>query len=311
MADVTMLEAAKHSQDEIERTVTKIIVEASPVAEYLPFRTISGPAYRYNKERSLGSIGFRGVNGSWTSDAGVINPEFEPLVIMGGEVKIDKFEVDMMSNLIDLKAEKYSMKARQSGFQFSSSFFEGDSAVDPYSFDGLRKRLTGTQLMAAGATSGGDTLTLAMLDQLLDLVAGDNSDKILWMNDTLRRKITALVRAQTGSSLISFTQDAFGKQQTAYAGATIRLVRREDDGSSIFGFDEANPGGGSAVGASIYCTHMGLDYIHGIQGMSMPQVRDFGEVQAGPYHLGRLEWYVGMVLKHPRAAARLYGVKNA
>jgi len=305
VADITMLEAAKHSQDDLERSVAKIIVEASPVLEYLPQKTITGPAFRYHREASLGTVSWRGVGGTYTPDAGVINPLFEPLVILGGEVKVDNFEVKAMSNLLNLKAEKYRMKARQAGITFSETFFEGDTAVDPYQFDGLRKRLTGNQKIIMG--SGGAQLTLALMDELLDAVLGDGGDKVLWMSPIMRRKVTTLVRAVTGSGLINFTQDAFGKQQMAYAGTPIRVVRREDDGSSFFLFDE-DPGDGASDTASMYCTRMGVDYLHGIQSMSLPSVKDFGEVEAGPYHLGRIEWYTGLVLKHPRAAARLYGI---
>ncbi|KKL65112.1 hypothetical protein LCGC14_2158250 [marine sediment metagenome] len=305
MADITMLEAAKHSQDDLERSVAKIIVEASPVLEYLPQKTITGPAFRYHREASLGTVSWRGVGGTYTPDAGVINPLFEPLVILGGEIKVDNFEVKAMSNLLNLKAEKYRMKARQAGITFSETFFEGDTAVDPYQFDGLRKRLTGNQKIIMG--SGGAQLTLALMDELLDAVLGDGGDKVLWMSPIMRRKVTTLVRAVTGSGLINFTQDAFGKQQMAYAGTPIRVVRREDDGSSFFLFDE-DPGDGASDTASMYCTRMGVDYLHGIQSMSLPSVKDFGEVEAGPYHLGRIEWYTGLVLKHPRAAARLYGI---
>jgi len=308
VADITMLEAAKHSQDDLERSVAKIIVEASPVLEYLPQKTITGPAFRYHREANLGTVTWRGVGGTYTPDAGVINPLFEPLVILGGEVKVDNFEVKAMSNLLNLKAEKYRMKARQAGITFSETFFEGDTAVDPYQFDGLRKRLTGNQKIIQAA--GGGALTLARLDELLDSVLGDGGDKVLWMSPTARRKVTTLVRAVQGSGLINFTQDAFGKQQVAYAGTPIRVVRREDDGTSFFLYDE-DPGDASSDTASIYCTRMGVDYLHGIQSMSLPSVKDFGEVEAGPYHLGRIEWYTGLVLKHPRAAARLYGILDA
>jgi len=227
---------------------------------------------------------------------------------MGGEVKVDNFEVEVMSNLLNLKAEKFRMKSRQAAIKFSETFFEGDTAVDPYAFDGIRKRLTGNQKILAG--TGGAALTLAMLDQLLDAVIGENGQKNLYMSPTLRRKVTALVRAQTGSSLITFTQDVFGRQQMAYAGAPIRIVRREDDGSTILDFDE-DPGDAVSDTASVYCVREGTDFVHGIANKSLPGVKDFGEVEAGPYHLGRIEWYCGIVVKHPRAAARLYGVLNA
>ncbi|KKN16985.1 hypothetical protein LCGC14_0970390 [marine sediment metagenome] len=305
--DITLLEAAKHSKDVLEASVSKIIVEASPVLEYLPQKTINGPAFRYHREASLGTVSWRGVGGTYTPDAGVINPLFEPLVILGGEIRIDNFEVKVMSNLLNLKAEKYRMKARQAGITFSETFFEGDTAVDPFQFDGLRKRLTGNQKILL--TAGGGALTLAKIDELLDAVLGDGGDKVLWMSPTMRRKVTTLVRAVTGSGLINFTQDAFGKQQMAYAGTPIRIVRREDDGTSFFLYDE-DPGDSVEDTASIYCTRFGTDYLHGIQSKSLPTVKDFGEVEAGPYHLGRIEWYTGLVLKHPRAAGRLYGITS-
>src|SRR3989304_3536344 len=176
MADVPLLEAAKRSRDVLERAVTKIIVESSPILEYLTMRTIAGPAFRYNRERSLGTVAFRGVNGTYTPDAGVINPEFEPLVILGGEVKVDNFEVEVMSSLLNLKAEKYRMKARQAAIKFSESFFEGDTVVDAFSFDGIRKRLIGGQKILQA--SGGGALTLASLDTLLDAVVGDGAGKV-------------------------------------------------------------------------------------------------------------------------------------
>ncbi len=306
--DITLLEAAKHSKDALEASVSRIIVEASPVLEYLPQKTINGPAFRYHREASLGTVSWRGVGGTYTPDAGVINPLFEPLVILGGEIRIDNFEVEVMSNLLNLKAEKYRMKARQAGITFSETFFEGDTAVDAFQFDGLRKRLTGNQKILL--TAGGGALTLAKIDELLDAVLGDGGDKVLWMSPTMRRKVTTLVRAVTGSGLINFTQDAFGKQQMAYAGTPIRIVRREDDGTSFFLYDE-DPGDSVEDTASIYCTRFGTDYLHGIQSKSLPTVKDFGEVEAGPYHLGRIEWYTGLVLKHPRAAGRLYGITNS
>lgn len=308
MADVTMLEAAKHHHDEVEARVAKRIVESAPALEYLPMKTISGSAFRYHEERSLGTIAFRGVNGLWTPDSGVINPAYEGLVIMGGEVQLDNFEVLTQGNLIDLKVEKYRMKARALGIEFTENFFEGDTAVDPYAFDGIRKRITGGQLINAG--TGGATLTLAMLDELLDAVVGDNGNKILFMNKTMRRKITSLARAQTGTVLISQTMGNFNRQFDTYAGAVIRVVEREDDGSTIFGFDE-DDGSGNLDTTSIYCVRFGMEYVHGIQHSAIPQVKDFGEVSEGPYHKGRIEWYPGLVVRHPRAMARLENLNNA
>lgn len=314
MPEMTLMEAAKSSQAVVDRAITRIIVENSPVLEYLPFKTINGPVFRYQREASLGSVAFRGVNGSYTPDNGVINPYFEALVIAGGEVKIDNFIVDVESNLIDAKTTYYAMKARAMGLLFSQYFFEGDTAVNPFAFDGVRKRIPTTSSQYINAGTGGATLTLAMLDQLLDKVRGSNDGKVLWMNKTMRRKITELCRAQTGTARVDYDPNAFrsvfNKQIEGYAGAAIRVVERDDDESTFLAFDE-DDGASNLDTTSIYCTRAGMEDVHGISNKMMPSVKDFGEQQAGPYHMGRIESYMGLVVRHPRSMARLGHINNA
>lgn len=311
MPDMTMLEAAKNHADPKVEAVSRWIVEASPILEYLPMKSINGAAYRYDTESYLGGIAFRGVGGSYTANNGIINPQYEGLTIMGGEVTIDRFEVKQMSNLRDLKGDRFRMKARAAGIKFSETFFEGDSAVDPHAFDGLRKRLPigSTQALTAGVN--GAALTLAKLDQLLDMVIGDNSQKVLFMNKTLRRKILALVAAENGSFRIDTMQDSFHRTQKAYSDAMIRVVEREDDGSTFLDFDEAAEDGGADC-SSIYCMRFGSEFVMGITGVDgLPDVVDFGEMEARPAHLGRIEQYVGLCIKHPRACARMHSILNS
>lgn len=306
MSDLTLMEAAKGSADFQVNVVTKQIVEASPILEYAPVRTIPGAAYKYFREASLGSIGYRAVGGSYIADSGVINPEVETLVILGGEVFADNFEIATMGGTIAVKPAKYQMKSRSMGIFFSQEFFEGDKTVTPTGLDGIRRRITASQLI--NAATGGATLTLAMIDELLDAVVGGAD--ALFMNKTLRRKTTALVRAQTGSSLISVSADQFGRQQTHYAGVPIRIVEREDDASTIFGFDE-DDGSANLDTASIYAIKFGNQYCHVIANSGLPSVKDFGESETRPGHLGRIEWFAGLAIEHQRAVARLYHINNA
>ncbi len=310
MPEMTLLEAAKLSADSVEQAITKIIAETSPMLELIPQKGINGPSYRYNMESYLGGVAFRGVNAGYTANNGVINPSTEHLVIVGGEIKIDNFIVDVQSNAIDAKTTYYAMKARAFGLFYSEQFIEGDTAVNPYGFDGIRKRIPSTSAQYINAATGGATLTLAMLDQLLDTVVGDNSTKFLLMNKTLRRKVTELARAQTGTARIEYTQDTLNRQQTSYAGAQIRVIEREDDASTFLGFDE-DDGSSYLDTSTIYCIRPGMEFIHGIMHGSIPTVKDFGEQEAGPYHMGRIEAYMGIVFKHPRSAARLAHINNA
>ena len=307
----TLVEAAKYGDDVLRSGVIKTIVETSPMYQKLSWKSIKGNAYRYNIEQALPSVAFRGIGESYTDNTGVINPVVETLTILGGEVKLDNFLVRTMGNKSDIKAAQYRMKARAMGFKFSENFFEGDSSVDTNAFDGLRVRLVGDQKLLMG--SGGAALTLAKLDELIDRVVG--TPDALFMNRTLRRKITYLGNfpgTSAGAPLISVGDSVFGRQIERYRGVPIIVMENELDASTILGFDE-DPGDGTSDTASIYAVRFGEDMIHGItgEGGSFMDVKDFGEMESMPQHLGRIEWYPGLCVIHPRAAARLYGILDA
>jgi len=308
MPDISMFEAAIDHEDEKERAVARWITEVSPFAEIIPQHSISGAAYRYDTEGSLGTVAHRGVGGSYTADHGVINPNYEGLVILGGEVTVDRFEVKQMSNYRDLKGTRFRMKARAMGIKYSEMVIEGDTAIDPFGPDGARKRLQGNQLHLNA--SGGGPLDLNKLDEMIDSVVGDDSSKILVMNRAMQRYLRAAVALENGTFDIMDTYDSFRRRWLSYRNIPIRIIERDDDASTFLGFDE-DPGDATADTASIYCFRLGMDYVFGLTGTEgMPSVEDFGEIQDRPAHLGRIEWYYGFVYKHPRSAARLYGITN-
>jgi len=305
---ITLLESSKGTKDYLRAGVIKVIVESSPILQFIKMKTINSSAYRYMIEASLPNVAFRGVNATWTRSAGVINPQAEFLAIMGGEVTVDNFQINTEGNIYDLKAKQYELFSRAMALNFSQTFFEGDTNIDPNSFDGLRRRLTGNQLMLAGAN--GADMTLSMLDQFIDNVVGDSEGKYIFLNKTLRRRITYLVRTQTGTANIIYKQDEFGRQQANYADIPLCVVERTDDASTILDFDET--AGSSNITASLYCARFGNeDFVFGIQGTGGDvQVKDFGEIPSEPAHLGRAEWYVSIAMTHGRSASRLYGVLN-
>lgn len=311
---LTLAEAAQHDgYTGLEAGVIKMFAMQSPILELLPFSKIEGDAITYRTEISLPSVSWRAVNQTYSESTGTINPTTERLFILGGEVKIDRFILATQGkgrNGIEIKAQQYAMKAQAAANAFDQAFFEGDDLVDINSMVGLRRRLVGGQVLLAGA--GGATLTLSMLDQLIDKVPF--GDKHLFMNRGLRRKVTALIRAESGSTYIDTDQDKFGRQVMAYNGVPIHIIERQGDGSSILDFDE-DPGDGVADTASIYCVSLGMDRVHGIYnsdgtGGKMATVEDFGEIQAAPQHLGRIEAYYGMAIRHGRSVARLRGILN-
>lgn len=303
---ITLLEAAKLVQNPLQRGVIEIFPRVSPVLERLPFFNVNGQAYVYNQEETLPGVAFRGINGSYTESTGVVNPVTERLYVLGGISAVDRALVKTQGNVNNLRATYDGMKAKAVALEFTKKFFKGSSETDPNEFDGLEERLTGGQVISMGASDGGDTLTLAKLDEMIDAVQG--TPDVLFMNKTMRRKVNNLMRAANQAT--ETVSDAFGRQIPAYAGIPIAVVEQDKDGAEILGFTEPDlDNGDKSVCTSIYAVRFGsAEWVSGLQAGAM-DVEDLG-LNSTKYET-LIEWICGMGVFHPKAAARLRGIKNA
>ena len=88
-------------------------------------------------------------------------------------------------------------------------------------------------------------------------------------------------------------------------------IEADETGTDILGFTEDNPGGGTAASSSIYAVKFGAgEYVSGLQCGEL-DVLDMGLYGGGVAYRTLIEWITGMAVFHPRAAARLRGIKNA
>lgn len=305
---LTLVEAAKLAANNGETkraAVISMFARESSLLAAFPFNNISGNAYAYSREGSLPAVAFRGVNEAYTESVGVINPLVEALKIGGGDLDVDMAIIKTQGEGVRAKHEQ--MKAKALAAEVTRVIIKGDSTSNPREFDGWQVRVTGSQLVPAGATSGGDALSLAVLDAAIDQTAGATH---IVANKTIRRLIQAAARTPAIAGYVTYSFNQFGQRVTTYNGLPILAPYEENDGTDPLTFTEANPGGGSAVGTSIYVVGLGDGRVSGIQNGVM-EVRDLGELQTTPAKRTRVEWLVGQVVEHGRALTRIWGVKNA
>jgi len=311
---LTLQEAAKYSTDTLQRGVIETFARNSAVLELLPFMDIAGNAYRYNQEGTLPGIAFRGVNEGYTESTGVINPQSEGLVILGGDSDVDRFLVQTRGNLQDIRAIQTEMKAKALALEFTRAFFKGDTGTNANTFDGLEKRITGSQLIYADGAgqagvaftkdTAGDTAFLEKLDELIDAVEGEPD--VLFMSKAMRRKVKGVL--QRSEHYIENGSDAFGRPVMTYAGIPIRVIGNDAEGKEILGFDEVV--GTDEDTGSIYAVRFGAEqYVAGLRNGDV-NVRDLGEIDEKPVFRTRIEFYCGLAVFHPKAVARLAGIKK-
>jgi len=301
---LTLVESAKlYSGDPVRSSIIEMFARSSEILEVLPIETIPGTAYRYNREETLPNVGFRGVNEAFTEGTGIINPMVEPLVIIGGDLDVDRFIVEKMGP--ETRAAHEKMKIKAISLKYDKTFIKGDQTSEPREFDGLQVRCTGDQLISAGTTSGGAALSLAKLDELIDAV--DDPTHLL-MNKTMRRRMDAAARSSSVGGYITYELNAFGRRVAYYKDIPILTVGKDNTNTEIMAFDEAAYTGASTA-SSIYCVSFGEGMFTGIQGADV-SVRDLGEVDDSPVYRTRMEWDCGIVVLHGRAAGRLRHIGN-
>lgn len=301
---LTLLESCKVAEGQ---TIRNAIVEeyaSTGILTSLPFDDIQGGALKYNREDVLPGIGFRGVNEGFSESTGILNPQVETLSITGGYLDVDNFSI--ATNGPQTRATQELMKAKALGLSWNRAFIKGDSSTDPRVFDGLQARVTGSQLLNAGNTAGGDSLSLAMLDDLIDLVDGPTH---LACNKKIKNMLSQAARNASISGYISYDIDQFGQRVTYYNGLPLVIFDYDHEDNQILPFTEANPGGGTPSSTSIYALSIGPGKVIGIQNGPMI-VQDMGELESKSTMRTKVEWFSGLAVMHGRAAARLAGVKS-
>lgn len=309
---LTLAEAAVISQDQLQRGVLEVFVQEAPLLSSIPFMDIEGNAYAYNMEDTLPGVAFRGVNEAYVESTGTFNPASEKLVILGGDADVDRFIQQTRSNVNDQRAQQDRLKIKAMSYKFQDHFFNGDITVEPKGFDGLKKRLVGSQVLDADTNGMGPVAAghdfFDALDSLIAQVNG-NVDA-LYANKGVIAKIMSSARRLGGADWI---EDAITRRRVpTYNG--IPLV---DPGQNLAGADilPQNETQGTATNASsIYAVRYGQDEgdqaVTGLTNGGV-MVDDLGQLQEKPALRTRIEFYTGLAVFGGKAAARLRGVLSA
>jgi len=304
---LTLAEGAKLSNDILLQGVVETIVKDSPILQELPFIEIVGNGLTYNQEKTLPSIDFYDVGDTWAESTPTFEQITANLKIMGGDADVDNFLKATRSNLQDLEAAVIELKAKALRRKFEETFIYGDATADPKQFDGLRKLIDTTtasdQLIAAGAS--GATLTLSMLDELIDAVKGGKPDMLL-MSRRSRRKINVLVRAAGG--MMETDRDKWGNFTHLWDGILIGVNDWILDTHTLSSSLEAGTTGGTC--STIYAVQLGEGALCGLTAPGHLTAEPIGSLETKDASRTRVKWYVSLALFSSIKAAALIGVQD-
>src|SRR3990172_4219498 len=259
---LTLAEAAKLSNDIVLQGVIETIIQDSPILQELPFIEITGNGLTYNRENTNPNAAFFDVGDTWTEGTPTFSQITATLKIVGGDADIDNYLMSTRSNVQDLQAAVIRLRAKAVQQKFEDTFVNGDASVDTKSFDGIDKLTTGGQAATMGVN--GATLTLAKLDELVDLVKGGPPSMLL-MSKRTRRSLSNLAR--TTGSMLQIDRNEFGQMVQFYDGVPV--------GASDY-ISDAKTVGTSADCSTVYAMQFGEGALAGLTAPGALQVETIG-----------------------------------
>jgi hypothetical protein len=306
---LTLLEASKGEDVSIfRRGVIETFVGNKRLLQALPFREISGSHDGILQEEVLPNAATRGVNESFVASEGRFAEIVQGLKIYGGEIGIDPFILRTKGQ--DQAAKQIALHIKAIQNRWMLDFFKGDAGADPRDFDGLQNRLalTSFQVIDAGATSGGNPLSLRLLDEAIARNHAPEGGALL-MGQSMWVRFQQAARDQNVGGILSDTLDQFGRRVLRYGDRELMMITDAANADTILGFTEAALGGGSTA-SSIYVIGFGDEGLEGISNGGF-QVRNLGEDENTPIEKTRVEWYTNFHINHPRAVIRVRSISNA
>lgn len=291
---LTLTESAKLSIDMLQRGVIETIIEQSPVLRYMPFLVVEGNSYKYAQESTLPTASFFAVNAAWSEGTATFTQKTATLAILGGDADVDNFIQRTRSNVQDQRAVQTVLRAKSVARKWEDTLITGDVTVDANAFDGLRKLAVAAQDINMGVNGG--ALTLAKLDELIDLIKGGKPD-ILLMSKRTRRKLKSLLQAS--AHYVEQGADQFGRQVMMYDGIPVEVSDWQPDNETQ---------GTETAASSIYALKFSDgDGLVGLQNGSI-EVVDLGQLESKDAQRVRIRWYVSLALLRDSALGRLKGI---
>lgn len=327
---VNMAQFAIMSNDPLVQAVTFSLIDAGSVmARDIPFvNRASLVANGVRWEGSLPTPDWVPLNTDPTVTSGTPTPFQEQAYILRNEIQVDKVLVNDQNAIVDPRAAQVEAFLKAAAYDFNFKFIGNNHVTgDSDAFVGLRYRLDNyatygvrsenkidagaVDLRAANMTAATFNSFMVYLDQALWSVGSEEGDGvILYVNETLKRRMAQGMRQFAGQGGFGQATDQFGRTAMTYKGATIRDIGRKADQSTLILTSTETSAGvdGSDVHTSVYAVRYGDGAFMGWQFEPL-QAKDLGLRDGGVVYSTLIDWTGGLYPVTNRCFARVYGIK--
>lgn len=309
---VTLAMLAKIETQPLRKYVIANLLRDAKLMEVLPFTDVNSLTSIAVRWRTLPSVAFRKIGGTYTASEGDTEQVWEAVYALGGEIKFDRVFEKVSNTIVDMKRMQTDMKLKALALTFNDYLINGDHATDGDGFEGLKKRVSNMpsrqSVYFAGASAAALDVTAAAanvhtffkhLEEMHTYTNGGQAQAIL-CNESMKLGFGAAARylGAAGGTFLDVTKDSFERQIPTYMGSPIIDVGLKTDQSTQIITDAETAGDAGADATSLYmCSFNEQQGITGIQlppGLETYDPFAGGESETGPYKMLRVEWWLGL-----------------
>jgi HK97 family phage major capsid protein len=288
-------EAAKLSNDILLKGVIDTVLKESPILRLLPFAEINGNALTYNRVNAYPTVAFYAVGDDWAATDPTFTQLTATLAILGGDADVSNYIKKTRSNIQDVEAAVITLKAQALANKFEDTFINGLVSGDANSFNGIAYLCATAQKVSLGADGG--ALTLAKLDEMIDLIRPGKPDLLL-MSRRSRRQIKALARA-AGTNL-TIGKGKLGEEVEFYGDVPIYV----NDWISI-----TETQGTSTDCSIIHAMKLGEGAVCGLSAPGLMEIEKVGTLELKDATRTRIKWYCSLASFCTLSLAQLNGIR--
>ncbi len=314
MAAFNLLDIAAGMKDKVVAGLILNFARQSLVLQRLGFMDVDAFIFRAWRMDTVTDAQFRSIGNSYNTVKDQFSPVEEGIAIMG-----DQFDIDRMLRLpgqteIDAWAENLLRESDRMRYKFMNEFINGDVAVDPEGFNGLKTRVTaigGDQVVSALANgldvAASDANRQIFLDKLSRAEFEVGSDGVPDLVITSKDGLLTLEYVARRLGLLDTSRDAFDRKVLMFNGIPFEWAGRKGDQATEIITSTEDPGDAGNDATSFYMLKMGQPYVVGTQ-MHAPQKIYDQVISDGVTHRTVIEWPASIAMFHNKGVVRLKDV---
>ena len=320
---LTLVEAAKRSNDKLQKGVIELLVKDDPILSRIPFKDVTGNGLTYYEETTLSPANFYDPNDTWVEGTSTVTQFTAHTKILGGDADVDNYLAKTRGDQSDLMAEQVIAKTKAMKRAFLDAFYYGYfTGGNTKDFDGLqyllRRSTAGSANTIAVATSSGTALALSLerVEAAKDLNKGGDADVVV-MSKLMRRSINKYLNGVGGIT----KADVQGKTVQTLFDIPIVVtdhLRNNESADVQYGSNEASTavyghnyadadGDDDDGGTSIFFLRFAPEACCGIQSMGITTDR-IGNLETKDAKRTRIKWYPGLMLQSLISCSKVTGI---